>query len=136
MEPLHIDATKSTPAVHFNGDVNILELAGESYPENAARFYGPVYDWLSRFLQDTEPRVLLVKIALLYFNSSSSKALMNLFDRFEEAVDDGWRISVDWCYHEDNDTALECGEEFREDYDSFEFNLVSLPEGSRCDESY
>jgi hypothetical protein len=126
MEPLHIDATKSTPAVCFREDTHILEITGESYPENAAAFYGPIFDWLLRFLQNGLPRSLIVDIMLVYFNSSTSKILMNLFDSFEDAAENGWQILVNWRYHEDNETALECGEEFREDYDSFGFNLVRM----------
>lgn len=130
MEPLHIEATKSTPAIFFREDTHAIEIAGESYPENAAAFFGPVFSWFTRFWEEDSSRYLVVDIALMYFNSSSSKILMNLFDMFEDQVADGWRICVNWHYHEDNDTVLECGEELLEDYDGFEFNLVRIADGN------
>jgi hypothetical protein len=37
------------------------------------------------------------------------------------------RYVVNWKYHADNNTALECGEEFQEDLENVAFNLVELP---------
>ncbi len=72
--------------------------------------------------------VTTIDMEIIYFNSSSSKALMNLFDLFEEAAQSGKQIQINWRYHEENDTALECGEEFKEDLEAVEFNLVKISE--------
>jgi hypothetical protein len=61
---------------------------------------------------------------IIYFNSSSSKALMNFFDLLDEAVAAGRKIAVNWIYDAGNESALEYGEEFKEDLESLEFNLV------------
>lgn len=126
MDSLHIEATKSTPYIHYGADENILDIMGESYPENAAAFYSPVFRWLDEFLAEYPNRSLTVNIELLYFNSSSSKALMNLFDRFENAAENGWTITVNWIYQMENETARECGEEFQEDYDVIAFNMTAI----------
>ena len=67
-----------------------------------------------------------------YFNSSSSKILMNLFDMLNRAAIEGTPVTINWRYHEDNDVALECGEEFMEDLDltNLTFNLVVIMEGA------
>jgi len=33
---------------------------------------------------------------------------------------------VNWRYHEENESAMECGEEFMEDVERIDFNLVEL----------
>ncbi len=38
MENLIIEATKSTPAVHFDAENHVFSIKGESYPENTAKF--------------------------------------------------------------------------------------------------
>lgn len=53
---------------------------------------------------------------------------MNFFDRLEEAAKKGMQIEVNWLYHEDNETALECGEEFQEDLKNVSFNLLQIQE--------
>ena len=124
MENLVIEATKSSPYIHFNAEKNILVIKGESYPEYAAKFYAPVFQWLESYLISMNPDSIEVKLEVIYFNSSSSKILMNFFDRLETAAQNGKNITINWIYHEDNEAALECGEEFMEDLTTVSFNLV------------
>ncbi len=124
MENLEIAATKSTPTIYFDVQTHVLLMAGESYPENTSQFYAPVYRWLEECLDSLEEQQLVFNIELIYFNSSSSKVLMDLFDLMEDASDEGKNIIVNWVYDEENDSALEYGEEFAEDMEELTFNLV------------
>ncbi len=124
MENMEIAATKSTPAIHFDVQTHVLSMAGESYPENTSQFYAPVYRWLEECLDSLEEQQLVFNIELIYFNSSSSKVLMDLFDLLEDASEEGKNITVNWVYDEENDSALEYGEEFAEDMEELTFNLV------------
>ncbi|OQX09938.1 MAG: hypothetical protein BWK76_21470 [Desulfobulbaceae bacterium A2] len=128
MQELIIDATKSSPRIHFDPVRHVLEIRGESYPENATKFYTPVFAWLSEYLAGLGEEPVTVNVSISYFNSSSSKALMNLFDQFEEGCRSGRRITVNWYYDPENETALECGEEFKEDSCDLPFHLVARPE--------
>jgi hypothetical protein len=103
-----------------------LEIKGESYPENSATFYSPMLEWLETYLQQRHEGPVNVEIELVYFNSSSSKILMNFFDLLEDAAQNGVQIKVLWRYNQDNDVALECGEEFQEDMEHVEFYLTEL----------
>ncbi len=126
MEKLIVEATKSSPFVHFDHEKHTLEIKGESYPENAAKTYAPMFDWLEEYLMGLKEEVVQVNLEITYFNSSSSKILINFFDMLEDAARDGKKIVVNWHYHEDNETALECGEEFMEDMNLVEFNLREI----------
>jgi hypothetical protein len=126
MENLIIKATKSSPSIHLDAQTRILEIAGESYPENAANFYAPVFEWIDLFFSQMNDTPVMVNITLHYFNSSSSKVLMDVFDRLESAQTNGTPIIVNWRYHEENDTAIECGEEFKEDIEHIAFNMVAF----------
>ena len=122
------EQTKSTPWIYFDPQDNHLQIKGESYPENSASFYAPMMEWLEEYLNNLSNSGIRVDVELVYFNSSSSKVFMNLFDRLEEAASNGIHIEINWMYHEDNDTALECGEEFQEDLEKVEFNLLPIQE--------
>ena len=124
METLEITATKSSPEIKFNAQDNTLSIVGESYPENTAQFYEPVLEWLEAYLDELNDQQVIFNMELIYFNSSSSKALMDIFDTLEEASDDGKNIILNWIYDEENDAALEYGEEFAEDIETLTFNLV------------
>lgn len=124
MENLKIEATKSSPEIYFNVETNVLTMTGESYPENTAKFYEPVFNWLENYIASITNQKIVFNIELIYFNSSSSKVLMDIFDILESASKNGKKIKLNWIYDEDNDAALEYGEEFEEDVDSLVFNLV------------
>jgi len=126
MENLIIEPTKCTPAINFNKKNNILEIKGESYPENTSQFYEPVFEWIEQYFHSINIEPVIINIEILYFNSSSSKVLMDLFDLCEEASNEGKSIEVNWRYHEENDMALEYGEEFKEDLEVLNFNLVQI----------
>ncbi len=124
MENLEISATKSSPEINFNASNYTLSMIGESYPENTSQFYEPVYKWLDDCIASLDDQEMVFNIELIYFNSSSSKVLMDLFDTLEDACDEGKNIIVNWIYDEENDSALEYGEEFAEDMEALTFNLV------------
>ena len=124
MDTLYIEATKSSPLIKYDVESNALEITGECYPENAVKFFTPVFDWLEDELKILDGPCLKVNLNISYFNSSSSKALMNFFDMLEEAYDRGKNIMVNWIYMQENETAEECGEEFQEDLETLPFNLV------------
>ncbi len=126
MEAFVREKTKSTPWIKLDPNNNLLELKGESYPENSANFYSPMLEWLETYLQSVEDQPIHVDMELIYFNSSSSKILMNFFDMLEDAARKGVPVTVEWKYHKDNDIALECGEEFQEDLEHVAFHLMAL----------
>ncbi|MFP4035407.1 MAG: DUF1987 domain-containing protein [Desulfovermiculus sp.] len=126
MEAFVREQTKSTPWIKLDPETNCLEIKGESYPENSAKFYSPMLEWMETYLRQVNNQAVHVDVELIYFNSSSSKILMNFFDMLEETAQRGVPITVHWKYHEDNDIALECGEEFQEDLEHVNFHLIPI----------
>jgi len=79
MDPILIPARERSPRVDFRFDEHLMSLAGESYPEDAAAFYGPVVQALVEYCRTVPDEELVFTIALTYFNTSSAKVLMNIF---------------------------------------------------------
>lgn len=122
MENLTIEKTKSTPAVFFDAGSGVLQMEGESYPENVVKFYAPLLDWLRAYLLlDTDEITMEFKIS--YFNSSTSKVFMTMFDLLEQSVAEGKKARVRLICDEENDVAIECGEEFKEDLECLPFEI-------------
>lgn len=114
IEKIHYAATSSTPTVDFDPETGVLQLAGESYPENAFDFYRPLLAWVSAYAErGTSP--IVAELALSYLNTSSIKSVMDLLDLLEAAHRSGRTVTVRWSYPEDNDRALEMIEEFKEE---------------------
>lgn len=124
MENLNIEATQYTPDIAFDVSGK-LSMKGKSYPENTFEFYAPVMDWAKTyFSNDSSPKALTLDIEITYFNSSSSKLFFDFFDLLDENKGD-FDITVNWIYDEENESALEAGEDFIEDFEDLTIKLVS-----------
>jgi len=124
MKILRVEATKSTPEVRFDPDVGVLSITGQSYPENAFKFYEPLLAWLDEYLEQvTTDTTVSIELHLPYINTSSTKCFMMMLDKLNDAFLAGKRVKVLWFYNEDNETELECAEEFKEDL-SLPFDIV------------
>lgn len=124
MENLKIRGSKYIPDILFDYNNNVLQIKGRSYPENTAEFYSPVFSWLEKYLGQLDRQEVTVNVELTYFNSSSSKILMDFFDMLDEAACDGKNITLNWLFDEEDESMLDYGEEFMEDVRALKFNLV------------
>ena len=120
MQNVYIDATSTSPEVAFNFSENLLLLRGESYPENASAFFGPIIEALRGYLEQTTDQVIEVIIELTYFNSSSTKVLFNIFDLLNTAAENN-TVNLHWRYDEDDDTILEFGDDLHEDFPAINY---------------
>lgn len=114
MTELNITGTQSTPSIHGDWQAGTLTMQGDSYPENSYELFGQVIEWVERFLTQ-EQRPLTLDLRLLYLNTSSIKAMMDIFDLLEEAHREGRAAAVTWHYDRRNERVAELAEEFRED---------------------
>lgn len=121
MENLIIEETKYTPTINLdvNGTVSIV---GKSYPENTFEFYAPVMEWLSAYFEEGNKKLTL-NMEVTYFNSSSSKLFFDMFDLLDENNSDD--LVINWIYDEDNESALEAGEDFKDDFENLTINFVT-----------
>ena len=98
-------------------------MKGDSYPENSYEFFGPITDWIERFLQQTQAPLRL-ELRLVYMNTSSVKVMMDIFDLLEEFHGSGRQVSVDWYYDPRNERVVDLADEFREDC-TFPFQITA-----------
>ena len=123
METLIIEKTQSTPYIYFDKTTNVLIVKGESFPENSAKFYAPVLEWLKEYIITLDNEKVTMQFEIVYFNSSTSKVFMTILDMLQSAMENGKNISVLWLCDAENETAIECGEEFKEDLDRLPFDI-------------
>lgn len=126
MNNLRIEGTQSTPSILADAQAGTVEMRGDSYPENSFELFSPVMQWIEAYLGDGE-RPLALNLHLLYLNTSSVKAMMDIFDMLEDAHRKGRQVTVNWYYDEQNERIAELAEEFREDC-SFPFLIASQVE--------
>lgn len=121
MKSLTIAGSQSTPTIQCDPARGLMIMQGDSYPENSFEFFGEVIHWVEQFLQQaTLP--LQLELRLIYMNTSSVKAMMDIFDLLEAAHEQGRAVSVCWYYDPENERVVELAEEFKEDC-TFPFNI-------------
>lgn len=112
METLTFQENAKTPYIRLDPDQGHIEIKGRSIPENSVEFYRPVLTWLSEYAQgDSKPTK--VRFQLEYFNTSSSKCILDIFKKLETMYRKGWEVSISWCYDEDDEDMLESGEDYQ-----------------------
>lgn len=106
MEVIKIEGTKRTPFVHLDLENGILEMTGRSMPEDAVGFFQPIIDWFRTYAKSPKENTVL-KVTLEYFNTSSSKNLLEIFKSMKDAGN-----TVDWHYDWEDEDMQEAGEDF------------------------
>lgn len=123
-ENLIVKQTQSTPAVNGDATTGTLTMSGDSYPENSYEFFSPVIAWLENLL-GLPGFAIRLELHLMYMNTSSVKAMMDIFDLMEDAfADRNADLAVTWYFDPRNERVVEMIEEFREDC-SFPFDIVA-----------
>jgi hypothetical protein len=112
MENFYLKPTSKTPSINFDREKGVFEISGRSIPENSIDFYKPVLDWLDKYIQYPLSETIL-EIKLEYFNTSSSKCLVDIFRKFEILKKNGRDTHIRWYYEEEDEDMLESGEDFK-----------------------
>jgi len=68
---LIIEETPKTPLIELNPLTGDFIFSGRSIPENAAKVYEPILNWVSEYIQHARPTTNL-RLNMEYFNTSSS----------------------------------------------------------------
>ncbi|MBS1156671.1 MAG: Fe-S oxidoreductase [Proteobacteria bacterium] len=127
IDNLHIAGTACTPEVDFRFDIHRLSLKGESYPENAAAFYSRIISETREYLAGLTPDERVeVHVALVYFNSSSTKMLFGFFEELNQAALCGMRVELYWYHDREDDTIEEFGQELHIDFPEIGFHDIAL----------
>jgi hypothetical protein len=122
MNDFEIAPTQSSPAIKADAQSGTLEMRGDSYPENSYEFFTPVMEWVEEYLRESQ-NPLRLDLHLLYLNTSSVKAMMDIFDMLQDASAGGRDVTVCWYYDSENERIAELAEEFKEDC-TFPFEIV------------
>ena len=124
MDNMKIERTERSPEIDFNFEGNVFSLRGESYPEDVPSFFGPYISALETHLGGLSSGNVAFNFEMTYFNSTSAKVIMKLFDLLEKTAAKGVSVTVNWLFDPEDDNMEELGEEFGEDLEVATFNLV------------
>ena len=111
MSAIIIEATRDTPGVILDPANNKFEMNGKSLPEDVGSFYDPILEWLENYSESPNEETLF-EMKMNYFNTASSKMLLDILFALEEMAEDGKNIKIHWHYKENDEDMKEAGEEY------------------------
>lgn len=111
MDALNIKGTAETPNIVFDSSANVFEITGKSLPEDVKEFYNPVLRWMKSYSESPNPKTVL-KVKMEYFNTASSKMLLELFEIVDEMYKSGKDVEIEWHYMEDDEDMQDAGNDY------------------------
>jgi hypothetical protein len=115
-------ATSVMPYINFNAETGVCEIEGQSYITNTYAFYEPIYNWLERFIDYTHKEIDF-NIKITYFNTSSSKCILEILRILRRFRDKGGKLFVTWHLNK-QDEDLEDEVQYFSIATGIEINLV------------
>ena len=88
------------PAVDFNAQTGRCIIIGESFLEETSKFYSPLLLWLTEYLKQAEKIEFILQ--LKYFNTSTSKWILNMLGAIKRFEEKGGKVKVVWYYFKDD----------------------------------
>ena len=106
-EPEDLD----NPKIILDKDMNIFEFSGRSLPEDSEEFFRPIYNWIDAYIQIPN-EITKVIFRMDYFNTSSSKCILEILEKFENVLETDKKIKVIWYYNNMDEDMLEAGQDY------------------------
>ncbi|MFA6403630.1 MAG: DUF1987 domain-containing protein [Salinivirgaceae bacterium] len=123
MEAKRLVGTDESPEVILDKKTNEFRFQGKSLPEDVKEFYNPILEWVEQYAMDPNEETV-VEFNMEYFNSASSKQILDILERFAMITEKGKKIAVKWHYMQDDEDMEDAGESYADIVD-MPFELIS-----------
>lgn len=127
MENLYIEGKQDIyyiPNVDFNAETGICTISGKSYLEDTSQFYLEILEWLDQYFHEVK-KPIQFNIRISFYNTSSSRSLLDIFDLLKIYEDNGGKVEVNWyCREADHQVVMEEVEDYMEESD-LKINVIS-----------
>jgi len=98
---LILEETPKTPSIDFNRMTGELIMSGKSIPENSAKFYEPLMEWINDYIL-SPPATTNLRLNLEYFNTASSIWIVKMIRQLGR-IDDPEKVLVIHVYINEED---------------------------------
>jgi len=122
---LEKEKTFSTPYVIVDEEKGYMKMEGQCFHENIVLLFKEINDWLDVYLK-TDFGLFTFDCNIEYLNSSTLKLLNVLLLKLDEHSSDDNKVIVNWITVEYDEIMIECGEDYEEEMENLEFNLVTI----------
>jgi ABC-type uncharacterized transport system YnjBCD substrate-binding protein len=127
MKKIEVEATPKTPYLMLDPANKTIVINGRSIPENSVQFYTPVLEALDKWIAEKTKDKVNVSVRLEYFNTSSSKCVLDIFKKLAELHKNGALVDVTWIYEKDDEDMMEAGQDYQTIV-GIQFKMVEVDE--------
>ncbi|OFX58310.1 MAG: nuclear pore complex subunit [Bacteroidetes bacterium GWA2_30_7] len=113
MDIINIIGTDDIPSVILDAANGKFEMSGRSLPEDVSAFYKPILDWMDKYSESANPKTVF-DFKLTYFNTASSKIILDILMKLEAISNDGKEVLIKWHFPAEDEDMEEAGEEYSE----------------------
>ncbi len=118
---IEVEGSERTPHIILDKSNGLIKFSGYSLPEDSKSFYYPIRDWIKEYIEDA-PENTEVIFDMEYFNSSSSKMLLEIIETLSKVYMKEKKVSVKWYYQDGDEDTFESGKHLEDLVDiKFEF---------------
>jgi len=108
MQSISLEKTQDTPGIILDKEEGVFSFSGISIPENTKDFYKPIFEWIDNYIQAPNEETV-VSFKMVYFNTSSTKSILDILLRFRGLIKDGKMVIVNWYFQEEDEDMYEAG---------------------------
>lgn len=116
---IEIKATEESPAISVKEDGTVLSIQGRSTSTMAADSFRQLSLWLDEFGRLDGLRPLTFEFQLEYYNTLTSRLLLDMLFKLEKLYEKGHKIRVHWYFDRFDADLREAGDAYAA--------MVSLP---------
>jgi hypothetical protein len=119
------EGTDKTPYIFLSKNGK-FEISGSSMPEDTAKFYFKIMDWMSDYFR-TPANHTDIRISLRYLNSSSASMIYKIFHFFNRLPGTGrGTVSCHWIYETGDEQMKSYISQIKEISEEMEFNIEAV----------
>jgi hypothetical protein len=109
MADLILNSTKNSPSVEGSIVNSKLNITGNSFPENAQKFYKEIANWVEELSKSSQK--IEINCDINYMASSSLISFLDLLKKCENKFS-AEHCTLNWNFESDDDDAEKTGEDF------------------------
>ncbi len=102
-----------TPRIVFDNLTGDMTIEGKSFPPDVTTVFSGALNWIDEYMEHPASKTVL-SLKLDYFNTASSKIIMDILYKMEELHKKGNDVLIKWIFPEDDDDMQETGMEYSE----------------------
>lgn len=123
MEAKRLQGTDESPEIILDKNTNEFKFIGKSLPEDVKEFYSSVHTWIEEYAKDPNDETV-VEFNMEYFNSASSKQILDILEGFSGILEAGKKVLIKWHYMDDDEDMEDAGESYADIVD-IPFEMIS-----------